>query len=353
MGHNRHTEGQPNDVSAAQLKDLSAVPVHHPTTAPLISVVLSAYNAEKYIYAAIASILEQTFTDLELIIINDGSTDRTLDVIKSFTDHRIQLISRENRGLIASLNQGFECARGIYIARMDADDIALPDRLRAQYEFMEKNPEVGVVGSFAEVFGDQVRKSIFSQPMHHRDIIVKLFMDSSFIHPSVMIRSSVIGDEPFYSPDYVRVEDYAAWVRLAPHTTFANLPQVLLKYRIVETSETRLSQKNNLQRHHSLLKVHRLLMETYQVELTPEELTQYTYSMYRPNMDQVDLGILKVAYDKINAKCRCRRLKEQLAIRWIAVIGLYLKSLITHPREVLFSRYSYLGLYALLFKKRL
>src|SRR5690606_25974276 len=150
-----------------------------------------------------------------------------------FSDNRINVISRENKGLIASLNEAISLAEGRYIARMDADDIALPNRLKVQYDFMENNPAVGVVGSFAEVFGENVVNDIIKQPLSHESIGAKLFIDSPFIHPTVMFRSSILSDNEVYSKDFYRVEDYALWVKLYHHTKLANIDRVLLKYRIV------------------------------------------------------------------------------------------------------------------------
>ena len=108
---------------------------------------MPVYNGEKYLQEAIESILNQTFKDFEFIIINDGSTDKTLEIIKSFTDPRIKLITQENRGIIYSLNKGITESRGKYIARMDADDISLPERLEKEYRFLEQNPNYGIVGT--------------------------------------------------------------------------------------------------------------------------------------------------------------------------------------------------------------
>ena len=114
---------------------------------PLVSVVLSVYNAEKHIVEAIESILTQSYKNFEFIIIDDGSTDGSLEIIKSYDDERIILISRENKGLIASLNEGIEQAKGKYIARMDADDISLSSRFEEQVTFMEMHEEVGICGT--------------------------------------------------------------------------------------------------------------------------------------------------------------------------------------------------------------
>ena len=122
---------------------------------PKVTVLMSVYNGEKHLREAIDSILNQTFGDFEFLIINDGSTDRTADILQSYQDSRIKIIHNEkNIGLTKSLNKGLKLAKGEYLARMDADDISYPNRLEVQYEYMEKNPNVGIVGSWNDVIDD-------------------------------------------------------------------------------------------------------------------------------------------------------------------------------------------------------
>ena len=138
---------------------------------PKLSVIMPAYNAEKYIGEAIESILNQTFTDFEFIIIDDGSSDHTADIIKGFHDERIRFIQNEkNSGVANTLNKGLELSQGEYIARMDADDISLPARFEKQVAFMEANPDVAVVGCGIELFGMSHEKRYFSYSKILRDI---------------------------------------------------------------------------------------------------------------------------------------------------------------------------------------
>ena len=130
---------------------------------------MPAYNAEKYIAESIESILSQTFTDFEFIIINDASTDSTKEIIESFQDSRIILINNEqNLGVAKSLNIGIATAKGKYIARMDADDISLPERFQTQFNFMEKNPDIDICGSWARMFGD--KDDCMQTLQNHEDI---------------------------------------------------------------------------------------------------------------------------------------------------------------------------------------
>jgi len=204
---------------------------------PKISVLLPCYNAEKYIKDSIDSILAQTYQNIEFIIIDDGSTDLSLSIIKSLaaTDPRIQFFSRENRGLAKTLNQGIDIASGRYIARMDQDDIAHPERLQKQFAFMENNPHVGVCGTWAQTFGTKSR--LLKMPVTNNEIKARLFFESPFVHPAVMIRKDVLHHFKLYYRVVV-AEDYDLWSRASKFCEYHNLPEVLLDYRIHPTQIT-------------------------------------------------------------------------------------------------------------------
>ncbi len=201
---------------------------------PLVTVLMPVFNAEMYVKQAIESILHQTYTHFELLVINDGSTDASVEMIKSFTDDRIHLIENQsNLGLIATLNKGFELAKGKYIARMDADDISLKDRLKEQVRYMEAHPEVGVFGcAYAELKHHEVGKeTIFLS--NHDSLKSVLFFNSCMAHPTVMLRTEVIRqNELSYNSEFKHAEDYEYWVRSIELTKFSNTPKVLLHYRI-------------------------------------------------------------------------------------------------------------------------
>jgi len=203
---------------------------------PLVTVLLPVYNAEAYVGEAVQSILVQTCRDFELLIINDGSTDRSLEIIRGFRDNRIRVINNEtNIRLIATLNKGMDLARGKYIARMDADDISLPERLRKQADFMETHPEVGVCGTWFELFGNH--KKIVKYPEKDESIRIMLLYQTPFCHPSVMLRKEVFDRHAVrFLPEFIHAEDYEVWVRIAPYTRFANIPEALLRYRLHEQS---------------------------------------------------------------------------------------------------------------------
>lgn len=199
---------------------------------PQVTVLMPVYNGEPYLRAAIDSILNQSFTDFEFLIINDGSTDQSLKTIKSCKDRRIRLVNqRSNQGLIATLNRGFAVAKGRLIARMDCDDISMPERLSKQVAFMEEHPEVGVCGSWIEYF--MGKELVMNFPVSHEEIVQAMPYFNPMAHPTLVIRREVLQTQSvLFDAAYPHVEDYELWTRLAQVTRFANLPEVLLKYRI-------------------------------------------------------------------------------------------------------------------------
>ena len=197
---------------------------------PLISVLLPVYNCEKYILDAIKSILNQTFTDFELLIIDDASTDGTVAVVNSFKDKRIKIIQKpQNSGLSKSLNQGITIANGKYIARMDGDDISLPERLAKQFAFLEDNEDVAVCGTAFQIIGTDI---IVSGPEDHEDIKAAMLMQCSIGHPTAMLRKSFLDEHAlFYDTEKEPAEDFDLWARISGLGKLHNLQEVLFHYR--------------------------------------------------------------------------------------------------------------------------
>ena len=205
---------------------------------PLISVLMSVYNAEKYLATAIESVLNQTEKDFEFIIINDGSIDKSIDVIERYAtyDDRIVLINRENKGLVDSLNEGASIAKGKFIARMDADDISLPTRFEEQINYMNNN-NLSLCGSWIEAFNDADEVEVWTYPEKHEDNIFRLFFMCSFAHPSVMIKKNVFNELNYRNGV---AEDYRLWCDIANKGfNIGNIQKVLLKYRIHEDQITK------------------------------------------------------------------------------------------------------------------
>ncbi|MFV8325992.1 glycosyltransferase family 2 protein [Flavobacterium sp. ZS1P14] len=202
---------------------------------PKITVLMPVYNCELYVNAAIDSILNQSCTDFEFLILDDASTDETVSIIKSYKDSRIQLIEKPlNTGYTNSLNMGLQVAKGKYIARMDGDDISLPERFARQVAYLDANPEVVVCGTSYEILGENKQTVI---PESHNAIKLALLKSNCIAHPSVLIRKKILDEfSIIYDASKEPSEDYAMWVRLLSVGKLHNLQEVLLKYRIHSTS---------------------------------------------------------------------------------------------------------------------
>lgn len=197
----------------------------------LVSVLLPVFNGEKYIAEAVDSILCQTFHNFELLIIDDGSTDNTLTILKNYQnqDSRIRLITRENKGLIATLNEGIDLVRGKWVVRMDSDDIAMPNRIERQLYWIEQTG-ADLAGSWVKFFGSWDRR-VWRGYQSDEAIKIDMMFKCPFVHPSVMMRSKLI-KQLKYDPASEKAEDYDLWIRAAfEGWKMINVPEVLLKYR--------------------------------------------------------------------------------------------------------------------------
>lgn len=207
---------------------------------PRVTILMPAYNAGKYIAAAIQSALDQTFADFELLIVDDGSFDDTVSVIEGFDDDRIRLIRQEQGGVSAALNKGLQHAEGEYICRFDADDLCFPQRLARQVEFLDANPDYLLVGSDAEYISEDGEHLFnFRCAGHtHEEILDKLYRFCPFIHSAVMYRKAAILQAGGYSLLAHNFEDYLLWVRLVAAGRCHNLEEALIRVRINPASAT-------------------------------------------------------------------------------------------------------------------
>lgn len=201
--------------------------------APRVTVLMPVYNGESYLREAMDSILNQTFTDFEFLIINDGSTDSSVAIIESYDDARIRLVHNNgNLGLIATLNRGMELAEGEYIARMDCDDISLPLRLAKQVAFMDRHLDVGVCGTWYMSFGSGT-DHVCRLPSDVNGIRIIFLFNSMIAHPTACIRRSiVVSNSLSYDKNYPHAEDYEFWTQVLENSDLANIPEILLYYRV-------------------------------------------------------------------------------------------------------------------------
>jgi len=194
-------------------------------------VILPVYNGESYIAEAVSSVLAQTYGNFELVVVDDGSTDRTMDVLARFSDSRLRVLRQEkNLGIAPALNAGICQSRGELVARMDADDICLPRRFERQAAFLDRRPEVGLCGTWTRMFGN--RASTIRTPEGHEQVRAALFFGFAMDHPSVMMRRSALDAHGLrYAAEFAGAEDLDLFLRASEVTTLANIPEVLLRTR--------------------------------------------------------------------------------------------------------------------------
>jgi len=231
---------------------------------------MPVYNGVPYLRETIQSILRQTFSDFEFLIINDGSTDSSVEIINTFIDDRIRLLHNERRlKLSGALNRGIDEAKGEYIARMDADDIALDDRLYKQVAFLDRHTDVGICGSWIRKFG-QGRSRVDRFPVSYDQIKAYALFDCPFAHPTVMLRRDFIEKYGLrYNGDYYPTEDYELWGRSITYFPCVNLPEVLLNYRVHESSMTG-SDWDDMDR--KATRINRTQLSKLEIQCTEEEL---------------------------------------------------------------------------------
>lgn len=205
----------------------------------LISVIMPVYNAGSFLHEAIESILNQTYQNLELIIVNDASTDNSGKIITKYKrlDKRVRIVTLKlnvNQGGDSAGNIGYKLAKGKYVARMDADDVAEPTRIEKQVAYMEQHPRVAVLGTQASVIDREGKVvGVKNVPISHADILREFFTFHPMIHPTVMVRKSAIKREQLYQTDYHANNDYLTFFGLITSgAKFANLDEPLLQYRI-------------------------------------------------------------------------------------------------------------------------
>lgn len=212
-------------------------------TIPLISVVLPVYNGAADVEKAVDTILAQTFTNFELLIINDGSKDNSAEILNGLSDQRVRLIHQDNLGLASTLNKGMQLAAGKYIARQDQDDLSHPQRLEKQFEYMESHPDCILLGTAAVIWvADTPTDRAHQHPVDHGTLSFDLLFNNPFVHSSVMLRKDEVIAAGGYSINRERQppEDYELWSRLSRVGQVANLPDRLLVYREVPQSMSRI-----------------------------------------------------------------------------------------------------------------
>lgn len=242
------------------------------TQEPLVTVLMPVHNGGTFLRDAIESMLRQSYTNFELLIIDDASTDGSDSVIRSFEDRRIRVVSNEtNLRLIATLNKGLSLAKGKYVARMDADDISLPERIEKQVAFMEANPDIGICGSSVEFIGQEQR--LMKLPSDPGNIHARLLFKPPIIHPSVIINLSLLNKHSLrYSHEFLHAEDFGLWAEAAQFFKIANLPEVLLKYRLSDQNISKVALKDQSQNDEILCSIYSRQLALAKIPFNQNEL---------------------------------------------------------------------------------
>lgn len=259
---------------------------------PLVSVIMPVFNAEKYLPYAIESILKQTFMNFELIIINDGSTDHSEQLILRYKDKRIRYIKHlSNQGLIATLNNGIKHANGEFIARLDADDVSRQDRLFKQLQFLLRHPDHSICASSYDVINAKGHKQFtVLLPTADKQIRTLLFFGNCICHSSVMFRKKAL-DHEMYRQSYKLCEDYDLWSRMVDHNKVSVLSESLIKYRLHGSN---VSVKNRLEMLSNVSRIHAHFLDHTGLAYSRDEfLLHHAFLSYNV------LYIRRVGYEKL------------------------------------------------------
>ncbi len=257
------------------------------TGKPRVTVLLPIYNAENYLRESVDSLLAQSYSDFEIIAVNDGSTDASKNILQGINDPRLNILDNDgNKGIIFTLNRGIRAARGQYIARMDADDVAKPDRFAKQVDYLDSHPQVALVGTGAYLI-DEKGRTFDEWDVQMESLDKTILRYCCFIHPTVMFRREAVAEIGGYRDIARHAEDYDLWLRLSEKYPLANIPESLLKYRVhaQQISLTKLDQQvamANYCRLHSALRrkcysteavARRAMIPSYWARLTGQEST--------------------------------------------------------------------------------
>jgi glycosyltransferase involved in cell wall biosynthesis len=255
---------------------------------------MSVHNDRRYLAQSVGSILDQTFDDFEFLIVDDGSTDGSSEVLRSTGDPRLQLITNsQNLGLTRSLNIGLNRARGRYVARMDADDIAEPMRLEWQVDAMERQPDLGLLGT-GRLLMDHAGKTInIARPTQGQTAVLwKMLLGNAFAHPTVMIRRDVLERYQLrYDERFVTAQDYELWTRLLQYAAGDNIPEPLVRYRLRKgISQTR---KADQLANHDRIAFQAMRSIVPKFPVSPAEVRELRgrfggYSVREPGMDPAE-----------------------------------------------------------------
>lgn len=257
---------------------------HENNTKPKVSVLLPTYNSEKFLIQCVNSILNQTYQNFEILVVDDSSSDNTREILKSYKDKRIKIIDGPGKGLAAALNLGIKKAKGDYIARIDADDIAMPQRFEKQVAFLDEHPEFSIVGSWQEYFGNN--NTFHKADSEWDKLKVSLIFRCNLCHSTLMLRKSDMIKHNLFYPEKSLQEDYELWCKAIEYIKISNIPEVLGMYRVTGNSITDSK---------------RIALADYEANLTINNLKKY----FGVTVDAEDIKLVSrrdYIYDKLSNK---------------------------------------------------
>ena len=287
---------------------------------PKVTVLMPVYNGEKYLREAIDSILNQTYSDFKFLIIDDGSTDKSKNIIKSYNDSRINLyVNETNLGLAKTLNKGIDLINTEYIARMDCDDISLPNRLQKQVEFMDSHPNVGICGTWAKVIMGH-KERIMKPPISYEDIKAFLLFGCIMVHVSVMMRISMLKDYNLYystERNFDTVEDYELWQRCSMYFPIRNIPEVLLIFRIHPKS----TRVRNTEIHtENIRNIHENNLKRLNMNINIDTILSYRFGKDKNMIEKTHRELIKLLeYNKNMRLYSEKSLKKIINDRWFTI----------------------------------
>ncbi len=291
---------------------------------PQISIVMPVFNREKYIKYSVESILNQTFKDFEFIIVNDGSKDKTLSIIKSYNDKRIKILNNEtNKGIVFSRNRGLKAAQGKYIGMFDSDDIAMPEKFKIQYDFLENNPKIAMVGSWVKWIdrnGNTLKKR-WKLTQSDKKIPAIMLFRNYFIQSTVLIRKEAI-PEGFYSPGFDIVEDSKMWFDVSLKHNVANIHKYLVLYRVHSENISDMGEKHL----ENSKKLFRYIFSKLEINPTEEELKIHYIIKNsdkiknKADLNKIENWLLKIYRQNLKKKIYNKKiLRKVIFNRWIKV----------------------------------
>jgi glycosyltransferase involved in cell wall biosynthesis len=329
---------------------------------PIVSVLMPVCNAEPYIEEAIESILNQTYKSFEFIICYDESSDNSLKIIKKYKERDVRIVISygQGRGLIAALNDGLKLSVGRYIARMDADDVSCITRLEHQVRFLDRNSEVGVCGTWVEVFGEVQRNSIWKPPINDMELKTKLLFSVPFAHPSIMMKNELIRQHDLeYNEEYDTMEDYKFWVDISKHTKFSVIPKVLLKYRYLKTSLSKTADRDHEKRFLAIQKVFAKVLEELNLKNTEKENRLHFLIGLNERIapGKIDLDFLNsylnklIEANKVTKVFHQKYLEQYLEKKFLVVIFYIIKKIDLNFLRAFFYKRFWMGIANVLAKK--